>query len=158
MEGSGRLVATDLSLEASQAHPDWIMNYFKVPYSLRPILTERMPNLSLSESERKTIVDYMQVNFIADSLDRGIPTNDTLALHGRGLYFDRYACQSCHQTEGKGGYVGPPLDKLSTRLKGGWIYYWLKNPQAFKPGTIEPNNNLSDADAEAITAFLLKQK
>ena len=158
MGGSGRLVATDLSLEASQAHPEWIMNYFKVPYSLRPILTERMPNLSLTDAERKTIVDYMQLNFIADSLDRTIPMSDTLALHGRGLYFDRYACQSCHQMEGKGGYVGPPLDKLNTRLKPGWIYYWLKNPQAFKPATIEPNNNMSDADAEAIAAFLLTQK
>ncbi len=158
MEGNGRLVATDLSIEASQAHPDWIMNYFKVPYSLRPILTERMPNLFLSDSDRKSLVDYMQVNFIADSLDRAIQMSDSLIAHGKSLYFDRYACQSCHQIEGKGGYVGPPLDKLSTRLKSGWVYHWLKNPKAFKPGTIEPNNNLSDADADAITAFLLKQK
>jgi mono/diheme cytochrome c family protein len=158
MEGSGRLVATDLSLEASQAHPDWISNYFKVPYSLRPILTERMVNLFLSESERKSLVDYMQVNFIADSLERTVVMNDSLISHGKSLYFDRYACQSCHQMEGKGGYVGPPLDKLDTRLKAGWIYHWLKDPQSFKPATIEPNNNLSDEDADAITAFLLMHK
>jgi len=158
MEGSGRLVATDLSLEASQAHPDWISNYFKVPYSLRPILTERMVNLFLSDAERKSLVDYMQVNFIADSLDRAIPMNDSLASHGKSLYFDRYACQSCHQMEGKGGYVGPPLDNLNSRLNAGWIFHWLKNPQSFKPATIEPNNNISDEDADAITAFLLKQK
>jgi cytochrome c1 len=60
--------------------------------------------------------------------------------------------------EGKGGYVGPPLDKLDTRLKAGWIYHWLKDPQSFKPATIEPNNNLSDEDADAITAFLLMHK
>ncbi len=158
MNGSGRLVATDLSLEASQAHPEWIAQYFKIPYSLRPILTERMPKLYLSDADTKTVIDYMQVGFIADSIDRDVPMNDSLATHGRGLYFDRYACQSCHQLEGKGGYVGPPLDKLNGRLKPGWVFHWLKNPQAFKPATIEPNNNLSDADADAITAFLLKQK
>jgi mono/diheme cytochrome c family protein len=158
MEGRGRLVATDLSLEASQAQPDWIFNYFKVPYSLRPILTERMPNLYLSESERKTIVDYMGSIFINDSLARSVPTGDSLIAKGRGLYYEHYGCQSCHQIGGKGGYVGPPLDKLVTRLKPGWIYYWLKNPQSLKPATIEPNNNLSDGDAEAITAFLLSQK
>ena len=137
MEGSGRLVATDLSLEASQAHPEWIMNYFKVPYSLRPTLTERMPNLSLSESERKSLVDYMEMNFIADSLDRDIPMSDSLVMHGKSLYFERYACQSCHQLAGKGGYVGPPLDKLNMRLKFGWVFHWLKNPQSFKPGLFE---------------------
>ena len=122
MEGSGRLVATDLSLEASQAHPEWISNYFKVPYSLRPILTERMVNLFLSDAERKTLVDYMQTNFIADSLDRAVPMNDSIIAHGKSLYFERYACQSCHQMEGKGGYVGPPLDKLDSRLKAGWVF------------------------------------
>jgi cytochrome c1 len=33
----------------------------------------------------------------------------------------------------------------------------LKNPQALRPGTVEPNRNLSDADARALTAFLMKQ-
>jgi len=40
----------------------------------------------------------------------------------------------------------------------GWIFHWLKNPQGLKPGTIEPNNNLSDAEADALTAYLLTLK
>jgi cytochrome c1 len=50
------------------------------------------------------------------------------------------------------------LDKAGTRLKRGWIFHWLKNPQSLKPGTIEPNNNLPDAEAEAITAYLMTLK
>jgi cytochrome c1 len=34
----------------------------------------------------------------------------------------------------------------------------LKNPQALRPGTIEPNQNMSDQDAGALTAFLMAQK
>ncbi len=155
MQGRGRLVATDLSLEASQAQRQWIEGYFKVPYSLRPVLTERMPNFFLSENEFKTLADYMENVFVADSLDRAVPGDDATVAKGRGLYFEKYGCQACHQIGSKGGYVGPPLDKLSTRLKPGWVFHWLKNPQAFRPGSIEPNNNLSDEDAGALTAYLM---
>jgi mono/diheme cytochrome c family protein len=158
INGNGRLVATDLSMEASQARQQWIEGYFKVPYSLRPILTERMPNFFLSNDEIKTITEYMEQVFVADSLDRDIPNDASLISKGRGLYFEKYGCQSCHQISGKGGYVGPPLDKINARLKAGWIFHWLKNPQAFKPESIEPDNKLTDDDAEALTAYLLTLK
>ncbi|MFI5251326.1 MAG: c-type cytochrome [Bacteroidota bacterium] len=158
MEGRGRLVATDLSMEASQAQQKWIEGYFKVPYSLRPILTERMPNLFLSDNEIKTIVDYFEKVFIVDSLDHEIKTDNETITKGKSLYFDTYGCQGCHQISSKGGYVGPPLDKVSERLKPGWVYHWLKNPQAYKPESIEPNNHLSNDDAEALTAYLMTLK
>jgi mono/diheme cytochrome c family protein len=158
MNGRGRLVATDLSLESSQAQRKWIEAYFKVPYSLRPVLTERMPNLFMSDREIKAVVDYMETNFIADSLNRQVTADPVTVATGRGLFFDRYGCQSCHQVNGKGGYVGPPLDKVGTRLNAGWIFHWLKNPQRLKPSTIEPNNNLPDVEAAAITAYLMTLK
>ncbi len=158
MNGRGRLIATDLSLEASQARREWIEGYFRVPYSLRPVLTERMPNLFLSAGEIKTLVDYMETTFIADSLEHDVRQDPAGAAIGRGLYYERYGCQGCHQIGAKGGYVGPPLDNAGARLTPGWIFHWLKNPQALKPGTIEPNNNLTDAEADALTAFLLNQK
>jgi cytochrome c1 len=34
----------------------------------------------------------------------------------------------------------------------------MKNPQALRPGTTEPNRNMSDDDARAVTAFLMNQK
>jgi cytochrome c551/c552 len=158
MSGNGRLVATDLTLEASQAQRDWIEGYFKVPYSLRPILTERMPNFFMSKEESKTIAEYMEKVFIADSLDREITKDAAKVAIGKALYYEKYGCESCHQIAGKGGYVGPPLDKLGSRLKGGWIFHWLKKPQAYKPESIEPDNKLSDDEAEALTTYLLTLK
>ncbi|MBI4535687.1 MAG: c-type cytochrome, partial [Ignavibacteriae bacterium] len=155
MFGRGRLVATDLSVEASQADEQWIQSYFKIPYSLRPIMTERMPNLFLADDEIKTIVNHMEAVFLADSLTREIRMDASTVAEGKALYYGAYGCQSCHQIDLKGGYVGPALDKCSTRLKPGWVFHWLKNPQAFKPETLEPNNNLSDREAEALTAFLM---
>jgi cytochrome c1 len=43
-------------------------------------------------------------------------------------------------------------------LTPAWIFHYLKNPQALRPGTIEPNQQLSDDDARALTAFLADQK
>ena len=158
MNGTGRLVATDLSMEASQAQPQWIKAYFKIPYSLRPTLTERMPNFFLSEAEINVLGDYMGKVFVVDSLDRSIATNSTLVSEGKGLYYERYGCQSCHMIGGKGGYVGPPLDKVGSRLEPGWIFHWLKDPEAYKPQSIEPDNKLTDHEAEALTAFLTTLK
>jgi mono/diheme cytochrome c family protein len=152
-------IAPDLSMEASQAQEDWLKNYFKIPYSLRPILTERMPNLFLSDKEIATITDYFGKVLVNDSLDywsTQIPVRDKdrIAI-GKQLYFEKFGCQSCHQINSKGGYVGPALDHLGKRLKPGWIYAWLKNPQKYKPGTLEPNNNLIDDEAKTLTVFLM---
>ena len=117
-----------------------------------------MPNLFLGDAEIKTIVDYMERVFVADSLDRSVKMNEETIAKGKGLYFEKYGCQGCHQISSNGGYVGPPLDKVSERLKPGWIFHWLKNPQAYKPESIEPNNNLSDEDADALAAFLMTLK
>ncbi|MBF8248896.1 MAG: hypothetical protein HW374_1696, partial [Bacteroidetes bacterium] len=158
MFGRGRLVATDLTLEASQAQRNWIKNYFKIPYSLRPILTERMPNLFLDDREIEVILDYMEKVFIADSLEQQIKTDQTKITKGKILFYEKYGCQACHQINLKGGYVGPALDKVASRLKSGWVFSWLKNPQAFKPESIEPNNQMTDEEAEAMTAYLMTLK
>jgi cytochrome c1 len=79
---------------------------------------------------------------------------------GRQLFYSKYACQSCHivDTKTDKGYIGPTLTQVGSRLNAPWIYNWLKQPQALRPGTIEPNRNMSDDDARALTAFLMTQK
>ena len=47
---------------------------------------------------------------------------------------------------------------VGSRLTAAWIYQWMKNPQALRPGTIEPNRAMSDEDARALAAFLISQK
>jgi cytochrome c551/c552 len=117
-----------------------------------------MPNLFLTDVEIKTLVDYMETAFIADSLEHDVTSSPATVATGRDLFFGRYGCQACHQIAAKGGYVGPPLDKIGSRLNSGWVFHWLKNPQGSKPSTIEPNNNLSDTEANALTAFLMTLK
>ena len=83
-----------------------------------------------------------------------------LVEQGRQLFYSRYSCQSCHivDTKADKGYIGPTLTQVGSRLTAGWVYAWLKNPQAVRPGTTEPDQNLSDEDARALTAFLMSLK
>jgi len=158
MEGKGRAIGPELTLEASEATHKWIEGYFKVPYSLRPIMTERMPNLFIAPNDIKTVLNYMETEFIADSLSRQVPTDAATVSQGKILYYGTYGCQSCHQLNLKGGYVGPALDHVGSRLAPGWIYHWLKDPQGFRPETIQPNYNFSDKDADALAAYLSSLK
>jgi cytochrome c2 len=159
MNGQGGDLAPDLSIEASKARPEWIAQYFKLPYSLRPIMEERMPLLNMTDEEIKTTVEYFERVLVSDAIPKELPYklgDSQLVEQGRKFYFEKYSCRACHQINLEGGYVGPALDGVGNRLYAGYIYNWLKNPQAFLPTTIDPNRGLSDEEAAAITAFLMK--
>ncbi|OGU76323.1 MAG: hypothetical protein A2V93_06245 [Ignavibacteria bacterium RBG_16_34_14] len=160
LNNSDGAIAPDLTIVGSQLKTDWLRSYFKLPYSIRPIVEERMPNLFISKEEVEILINYFNVTLLDDSLS--IPVNwipDTKSEErGSGLFFERYGCQSCHIIKGKGGYVGPPLDKAGSRLKSGWIYNWLMNPQKYKPKTIEPRTGMPIQDALDITTFLMSLK
>jgi mono/diheme cytochrome c family protein len=157
---TGGTVAPDLSLVGSQLQQKWVESYFKVPYSLRPVMEERMPNLSIAEDEIATLTDYFFKILISDSLSitNSWDNSAEAIARGQGLFREKYGCQSCHIVGGSGGYVGPPLDKAGDRLRPGWIYHWLLNPQKYKPETLEPRAGLSDAEAKDLTAYIMSLK
>lgn len=79
------------------------------------------------------------------------------------------ACIGCHTINGTAsqGKVGPNLTHMASRtsIAGGMfpntegnIRRWLKNPPALKEGAIMPNLSLSDAEVEALTAYLMSLK
>ncbi len=164
INGHGSDMAPDLSLEGSSVQSQWLDNFLKNPNTLRPALTRRMPRFNLSDADRKTLTDYMMVVYQSPTidLDKAPPAVNPPAMveHGRQLYYSRYACQSCHiiDTKVDKGYIGPTLTQVGSRLTPAWIYAWLKNPQELRPGTMEPNQNISDDDARAMTAYLMTLK
>jgi mono/diheme cytochrome c family protein len=157
---TGGTIAPDLSIVGSQDQPKWVEGYFRVPYSIRPIMEERMPNLFIAEDEIETLTDYFFKVLLSDSLyiPNGFDDSASAIARGQGLFREKYGCQSCHIVGGSGGYVGPPLDKTGDRLQPGWIYRWLLNPQKYKPETLEPRSGMSEAEAKDITAYLISLK
>ena len=51
--------------------------------------------------------------------------------------------------------MGPTLKRVGDRLENGFIFYHLKNPHLEVPDGVEPNYQLSDDEAIAITNYLM---
>jgi len=164
INGRGGDMAPDLTWEGSSVQRQWLVDFLKNPNTLRPALIRRMPRFNLTDSEVNELTDYIMTVYQNPAVDRdsmplgGYPQGQ--AELGKQLFYGRYTCQGCHIVESKTdrGYIGPTLTHVGSRLTAAWIYQWLRNPQALRPGTIEPNRAMSDEDARAITAFLMMQK
>lgn len=161
INGRGSDMAPDLTWEGSSVQRPWLQAFLKNPGTLRPALIRRMPRFNLSDSEVTELTDYIMNVYQTPAFDRdSMPASGyplAQADQGRQLFYSKYACQSCHIIDSKidKGYVGPTLTQVGSRLNAAWIYHWLKDPQAMRPGTIEPNRNMNDEDARALTAYLM---
>ena len=164
INGRGGDMAPDLTWEGSSVQRSWLQAFLKNPNTLRPALIRRMPKFNLSDSEINELTDYIMTVYQTPAFDRdSMPASGYPAAQveqGKQLFYAKYACQSCHivDTKTDKGYIGPTLTQVGSRLNAAWIYNWLKNPQALRPGAIEPNFNMSDEDARALTAFLMTQR
>ena len=95
------------------------------------------------------------------------PEPEGAAAEGKALYA-RSACVGCHTIRGvSAGVLGPDLTHFGSRTLFGaglWpnepqhLVSWLKDPPALKPGAKMPNLNLTDAEAQALAAYLMSLK
>jgi cytochrome c oxidase subunit 2 len=86
------------------------------------------------------------------------------ARQGEQVFFGN-TCVNCHTIQGTPatGTVGPDLTHIGSRQTIGAgvlqntpanMQAWLKDPQAFKPGSLMPDFHLSDQDVSALAAYL----
>jgi mono/diheme cytochrome c family protein len=156
-------MAPELTWEGSSVQRAWLVSFLQNPNTLRPALIRRMPKFNVTATEANTLADYIMTVYQTPAFDRD---GDTAAAareqveRGRGLFYSKYACQSCHIVDPAKdkGYVGPTLTQVGMRLNAAWIFHWLKNAQSLRPGSLEPVWNMNDSDAGAITAFLMAQR
>lgn len=77
----------------------------------------------------------------------------------------KYGCETCHTipgVEGATGIVGPPLDRIGSRvyLAGQLentpenLMRWIRDPQGIEPGTAMPDMRVTEKDGRDIAAYL----
>jgi mono/diheme cytochrome c family protein len=164
INGRGGDMAPELTWEGTSVQRTWLVNFFKNPNTLRPALIRRMPKFNMSDAEANTLADYVMAVYQTPAFDRegadAAHANASDIERGRGLFYSKYGCQSCHIVDPAKdkGYIGPTLTQVGIRLNAAWILHWLKNAQKLRPGSLEPVWNMPDNDAQAITAYLMAQK
>lgn len=95
-----------------------------------------------------------------------VPRTPRSGLAGKGAeLFQTKACMNCHRISGTAATarIGPDLTHLNKRQTIGAgvltnstenLTKWLFNPQKYKQGSLMPNMKLSDAEVNAIVAYL----
>ena len=156
-------MAPDLTWEGSSVQQTWLEGFLRNPNTLRPALIRRMPKFNLSDTEIKALSNYILTVYQTPDFDQDFrPSSiDTASIErGRQLFYSKYACQSCHIADYKTdkGYIGPALAEVGNRLTSAWILHYLRDPQKLRPGTLEPDQHISDNDARDLTAFLMTLK
>ena len=169
IRGSGDRRASDLTYEGSRVNREWLYHYLNTPYSMRRTLTIAMPIFHFDDKDSRFMADYISMLLVDTQLGAGWERGRDRANAARGqALFDAKGCIACHQLHGKGGDVGPSLTTqvpefpvgtwVGDKLQGGWIYQWLRNPQALVADTLEPNLGFSEQEVLDLTAYLLSLK
>lgn len=171
IRGVGGGFAPDLSFAGSKVRKEWLRDFLKYPDIIRPML-QQMPKFklggeigmirgSLSEDEVTVLVNYITNVLVSSDIPDDYEIKESLVnvktADGSKLYREK-GCQACHQIGNNGGAVGPNLSNVGNRLKAGYIFMYLKDPQKWVLGAVEPNYNISDEEALKMTKFLINLK
>ncbi len=153
----GDISTAPLTFEGSKVKRDWLVQYLMLSFTIRPILEDRMPIFRIPRDEAEKLADAIESFYVSPAIPEdpfaGRPASDRDAAEGQHIYVAN-GCRACHIIGGAGGYYGPPLTDASSRLKPGWVFKWLKGPQAWRADVRCPNYGLTDTDALRITAYL----
>ena len=135
----------NLNTEGIKVHPDWLLEFFKDPITIRPNLRVRMPSFNFSEEDWNSIIQYFQYRD-----EQFIPYESPHTFDKKSIAFkageklqEMGECNKCHfygtqfPTQTAETWA-PNLAMSKYRLRSDWIVEWLRDPQAIMPGTKMP--------------------
>lgn len=153
LHGTGGVIGPELDKVGAVHSPEWLVKHFKNPSSVSP--GSAMPPIRVSEEDLQALTLYV-LSFTGEDLSAYYVSMKTIPgpLVGRRL-FEEKGCTGCHSIGGKGGTVGPALDKVAERRNPEWIMQHFRNPQSVSPGSVMPQFDLTEQQVRALTEFLL---
>ncbi|MFQ5579122.1 MAG: c-type cytochrome [Nitrospiria bacterium] len=178
LDGRGGQTGPDLSYEGDKVRRRWLFQFLKNPYRIRPLgfaqnPIARMPKLRLDDDELITMTEFISTLKKRRNLNLPMASGMMMSKEMKSeksrekmiemgkMVINIKGCTGCHRI-GKLSLqrvtIGPDLTHVGDRLKEGWIYSWIKDPQKYRPETLMPNMGLSEIQARSIAAYLSEQK
>lgn len=139
------------------ADPNWLVAWLLQPSRLRPGTS--MPDHGLTADESQVIAAYLWAG-------NRLPDKGATAWRGgdprRGeQLFVLRGCRGCHALTPSAPSIStrvPNLAGIGLKVRGDWLFNWLKSPRAYNPRSAMPRLALSDDDIRHLTAFLLSRR
>ncbi len=168
-----RKVGPDLSRIQEKVTPAWLVSWINKPKDYNP--RTRMPYFSLTEQEAFDIATYVwrQGKRKVESTEVANLDDPAQIKKGKSI-FSSVGCLGCHIRNEKDLNPAPPLkgvngrpivyrnrdfapalQKIGAKVQPDWLRRWLKNPKSYWHDTKMPSLRLSNAEADALTSYLI---
>lgn len=169
----------DLWFAGSKFKAAWLREWLAKPTPIRgtewgALEIGSNQHVRLSEPEAKAVAAYL-MTLTDEYMKRGVVKERkrmprSKRMRAKRLFEQKQACYSCHKTPVKrgkkvrrivGGFTGPTFVGAGKRLKGDWIYSFLKEPQTYAPFGRMPvygdqaATKFSDKDLKLLAQYIL---
>jgi ubiquinol-cytochrome c reductase cytochrome b subunit len=145
----GTAVGPDLTKASIHKDAAWMIEHFKHPSSVRPGTS--MPPIQLSDTQLNSLAAFLLK--LNENNATALDNAPEFATQG-ALVYQANHCFACHQVNGVGMRVGPPLNGISRRQSRSWVEEHFQNPAKLAPGSIMPPYKLSPTDLDNLTTYL----
>ncbi len=142
-------VGPDLAANSIHRSADWMIAHFKHPSQLVP--GSSMPAIRLTDSQLNALAAFLLK--LTPKNAEALQSAPDFAVEG-ALVYQKNTCGGCHQVNGNGMKVGPPLNGLEKRRTKTWVERHFAEPDVMSPGTMMPEYKFSPTEMEQLTAYL----
>ena len=150
-EGSG--IGPNLSATSIRKSAAWMIEHFKNPAQMVPGTS--MPPIQLNDSQLNALAAFLLKLNPANAA--ALESAPDFVVDGAMIY-QSHRCGTCHQINGVGMKLGPPLDGLAKRRTREWVIEHFLDPQKLSPGTIMPPYKFNNREMDHITSYLMMLK
>lgn len=145
--------------ETPEAFDAWVARRMQDSVKVVPVAAAIPTDTVGPAADASAMLDTLPVSAAAQA------AADPRVAEGEKLFTTK-ACAGCHSLQAVGGppvMVGPNLGGIGSRrmIAAGWmrntdenLKHWLQNPQEVKEGVLMRGYTLTDAEAEALVAYL----
>ncbi|MEO7144671.1 MAG: cytochrome b N-terminal domain-containing protein [Bryobacteraceae bacterium] len=147
----GKSIGPDLANVLGRRTEPWLIEHFKNPQKMVPGST--MPPVTLPDAQLAALSKFVLKLTPENEAAIYAAPDDMVA---GALVYQTNHCTACHQVNGVGMTIGPPLNGVAQRHPRDWVEQHFADPQKMVPGSPMPPYKLNPDDLNHLTSYLMQ--